>query len=817
MADTTPADHTPSVSLISLVDQERRSASLPTPLSTFVGRARELANIVELLRQPDVRQVTLTGPGGVGKTRLALAVAEALRASFGDGVAYISLAAIRDPDLVMPTVARALGIREVGARPIEDGLAAALRRRHLLLILDNFEQVIDAAPSLVALLSDCRDLKALVTSRAVLRASGEHTYAVTPLALPGQEHQSLPDLAGVEAVNLFVARARAVDPNFQLTEANAAAVTEVCRRLEGLPLAIELAAARVRVLEPQPMVTRLERRLPLLTAGARDLPERQRTMRGAIAWSHDLLSAEEQALFRRLAVFVGGFTLDAAAAVAAAGLRAEESEPRHIDSQSPFHNPEPFDLVAALEEQSLLRPDGDHDGEPWFVMLETIREFAAERLAASDEETWVRSAHADHFLAWAQEAEIGLLGPDQLLWQRRLEAEHANLRAALAWGLERDPGMALRLATALWRFWWSHIAEGRAWLERTLVRAPDAPVPLRVKALGAASILASFGGDVERGATWARKTITLAEQSGDEAGRTWGLLNLSFADRCRRDHVSAAAHAEAAVLTADLLENDWWSAYLQAISLNRLGHEAYELGNWPRAEAVLAEALDRWRRLGYPWGSGVALAKLADVAQAQGDKPRAAALYAESLGYWPVLQNELSALEVLTGIARLVVRNDPARAVTLFAAVAAIQERAAIVPAPALRAQNEAALTAARDALDEEAFATAWATGQHLGPAEVEAEARSTARDFRTSPHPSSAPRPAPAPLGLTPRELEVLRLVAAGQTDRQIAESLFLSPRTVNHHVSSALAKLDVGSRTAAVIAAQAAGLLLPLPSTAS
>jgi predicted ATPase/DNA-binding CsgD family transcriptional regulator len=762
------------------------NSNLPVQLTPLIGREREIEAAQDFLRRPEVRLLTMTGPGGVGKTRLALRVAGDLIDDFTDGVYFVSLAPIGDPELVVSSTARTLGLRESGGRPLLERLIDHLSDKQLLLVLDNFEHVVEAAPAVTELLSACPDLRVLVTSRERLHLSGEHEYPVPPLGLPNPRMVPSPDaLSRYEAVALFVERAQAAKPDFRLDKENAAALGEICARLDGLPLAIKLAAARVKLLPPQAMLGRLHRRLEVLVGGVRDAPGRHKTLRGTLEWSHELLSEPEQRLFGRLGVFAGGCSL---AAVEAVCGTPEEPEGEILEK------------LEALTDKSLLLGEEGEDGEPRFSMLETIREYAAERLAASGEKEQIHARHAAFFAALGVQAESGFHGAEEGTWRRRLEADHDNLRAALAWSEQHDPELMLRLAGTLWRFWWIYLTEGRMWLERALVAGgAEACASLRVKALGSASIVASMQGEVGRGAALAREAVDLAGQTGDRSGRVWGLLMLSFANRCCGDHETAAAHAEAAVDQARALDDDDLPPYLRAIALNRLGHEAYELGDWARAEPVLKEALERWRRLGNPWGIGVVLGKLADVAQARGEDARAAALYHESLDRWLGRGNQLGTVEILTGLARLVAKGSPEGATRIFAAAEATQARVGLTLAPALRAKNERALAATRAAIGEEVFAAAWAAGQDLPLEQAIVEAQTAAEEAsKPTQGESDLQRPAVAG-GLSPREVEVIKLVATGLTNAQVAERLFLSPRTVNSHLNSVYHKLGVSSRSAA------------------
>jgi len=455
-------------------------AALRLPLTSFIGREQELAQIRALVISS--RLLTLTGPGGIGKTRLALQTAAAARDGFEHGVCFVALASISDPLLVVPTIAQTLGVRVAGIGAPLESLKSFLRDRHLLLVIDNFEQVLGAAVELSELLAACPRLHVMVTSRAALRLSAERELLVPPLRLPdpprdvtnlGPGHSAANEC---ESVRLFVDRAQAVNGHFALTDDNAAAVAEICRRLDGLPLAIELAAARTRLLEPQAMLARLEHRLHLLTGGARDLPARQQTLRKTIAWSYDLLDPAEQLIFRRLAVFVGGCTLDAATAVCDVKI-------------------DPLDAVDSLVTKSLVHPVVTAPGEVRLSMYETMREFGLEQLAWTGEVEAGRRRHAEYFLELAEQAEPELWGPTASAWHARLDAEHDNLRAALEWGLTAggDAGSVLapRLAAALARFWWtrSYHSEGRQWLTRALAIAP-AGSAVRMKALHGAAWLA---------------------------------------------------------------------------------------------------------------------------------------------------------------------------------------------------------------------------------------------------------------------------------------------------------------------------------------
>ncbi len=793
------------------VEGERGAfAAPPVPLTPLVGRQSAAATIADLLRNNDVRLVTLIGPGGVGKTRLALHVLieRDLAAAFADGTIFVSLASVSDPALVLPTIAQAIALRDSGDRSLLDRLRDVLGDRRLLLVLDNVEQVVGAGPEIASLLADCPGVRVLATGRVPLRISGEHEFLVPPLALPDLDHlPAVSDLATTEAVELFVQRAQAVRPDFALTNANAAAVAGICARLDGLPLAIELAAARVKVLSPSALLARLTNRLQVLTGGARDLPDRLRTMRGAITWSHDLLSADEQTLFRHLAAFVGGCTLEAAEAVCGAANDAETN-----DSCPPL--PDILDGLASLVDKSLLRQEDGPGGEPRFRMLETIQEYGLERLAASGEEAAVRRRHAAWCLALAEQADPALVGPDQDFWMDRLETEHGNLRAALGWVMETgDAETGLRLTGALWWFWQirGYLGEGRAWLDRaiTLGRRTNGGAGISslpgVRALVGASMLAGLQQDDEEATALAEEALAVARQIGDQEGIARALFVRSFAAGGRGDQAAASADAAAAL---DLFR-DLGDAHWIAFALNRLGIETYEQGDLTAAAGRYEEALDRWRRIGNSWGIATALTNLGLVARADGDDQLAAERYQEALVLCWRQRDQWGLVELLVAladIASLQGRADQTElAARLLGAADTVRMRAGLILQPYMRANADRAEAALRARMGDGGYRTAWNAGREMPLAEAIVAASAVASSpLAGRSHGAGGASRGVTPLAeaveLTSRERDVLRLLVDGRSSREIAAELFISHRTVTTHVTNLLAKLGVDSRAAAV-----------------
>jgi predicted ATPase/DNA-binding CsgD family transcriptional regulator len=762
-------------------DQPRHN-NLPLALSSFVGRMEALATVQHLLAK--TRLLTLSGPGGVGKTRLALEAARALQEAFEDGVWWVDLSPLGEPGLVAQSVIEALALPDDPTRSEVALLRRYLRHKSLLLVLDNCEQVIGECAELAQqLLSRCARLRILATSREALGVAGEAVWSVPPLSIPCLDGiPTLESLTQSESGQLFLERARAVQPDLPTTEPVVSAMAQVCCRLDGIPLAIELAAARVHVLSVPEIAARLDDRFRLLRGGSRTAPPRHQTLKAAIDGSYDLLAEPERQLFRRLAVFVGGFTLEGAEAVA-----GDVAGPETVSAMSLV------DLLSRLVTKSLVVVIAGQQTR--YRMLETLRQYAWERLVAAGELEQMRRRHMAYYLQFAERAEQGLYGGDQVEWLKSLEIEYDNLRTALLWCAEvGSPEDGLRLAASLGGFWLrvGYLTEGSGWLERALAACQHTG-PVRAWALYQAGRLAELRGDYEQALAFAKQSLTLSQELEDERAIARALGLMGWITHAQGDRDRARPLLEQGLAMARKTGDERTVArILIYLSDLRLRQAALD-----EVDPLLYESLALYEGMGDKWGMAWAHGTLGEVARLRRDYAQAVAHLQLSLVLYQDLDSRSEIPYPLEALALAAAdQGQFEQAARLWGAASGLRSAVHARLQPSYEADYAPTLARARAALGQKAFASAWAEGRTMTLAQTLSLAMATEVASPEEPAPAE---PRGHTYGLTPREIEVLRLVSTGLTDAQIAEKLVISPRTVAKHLQSIYSKLYLPSRSAA------------------
>ncbi|HEX2910468.1 MAG TPA: tetratricopeptide repeat protein [Chloroflexia bacterium] len=782
-------------------------AGLPAPTTAFVWREAALREVVRLLSQQNIRLVTLTGPGGIGKTRLALQAAALLHPGFKDGIRLVTLDTVNDPSLVMLALVQALGVKEDGQLSLQEAIKSYLAAKELLILFDNFEQVMEAAGLIAEVLAAGPGVKVLVTSREVLHLYGEHEYAVPPFELPDASHTpSLETLAANDAVRLFIERARAANPHFSLKEDNARAVIEICTRLDGLPLAIELAAARMKLFNPQDLLARLNdtstaNSLKILTGGGRNLPGRQQTLRGAINWSYEGLASDEKRLFARLAVFAASFSLEAVEQICG------DNSPAPAESEDDV---EWLDKLGSLLDKSLLmKLEISGQPESRFSMLKVLRDYALEKLHESGEEKLFRQRYAHYYLKLVEEAEPGLLGSQQLECLAELEMDYDNVRAALNWALEQpEVETGLRFGAVLWRFWQlrSYFREGLQWLEKALAAFDkcqgdeEFEIPLRpvlAKALHGAGVLYYAVGEIEQATERLERSLALSKALQDTPGLILALQHLALVSLYRGDTTTATTQLQEVLKLRQAIGDERGIAF----TLNDLGNSARVFGDYGKAQDLLSQSLAIFGRLQNQEGIGVVYRNLGHLAYRQGHYNQSREWFEKSLALAQKLKHQGWTAQNLEGLAGVSARQGRAElAARLWGAAQSLSNTLGTFSENQMRQEYRRVVEAIEQILGKKQYEANLEQGQAADLEELISTLKTANRESdRTRPVPEETATPQDNYSGLSERELEVLRLVARGLTNAEVAERLTLAPRTVNAHLTSIYAKLEVNSRTAA------------------